>query len=904
MLSPADGLDHSLDLPYRGILDMRTEQAVPVRLADYRPPDWLVETVDLDVSLDPANTVVRARLRLKPNPQAAAPAPVVLDGDDLQLRAIKLDGETLAADAFVATPERLTIAQPPNRAFMLETETVLDPSANTKLMGLYRSGKTYTTQCEAEGFRRITYFPDRPDVMAVFTTRIEADKAEAPVLLANGNLIDAGDMPGSTRHFAMWHDPFPKPCYLFALVGGVLGAVEDSFTTMSGRTVALKIFVEPGKEARAEYAKDALKRAMRWDEQTFGREYDLDIFMVVAVSHFNMGAMENKGLNIFNDKAVLASYDTATDQDFMSVETIIAHEYFHNWTGNRITCRDWFQLCLKEGLTVFRDQEFTSDVRSRPVKRIADVRALRGHQFVEDAGPLAHAVRPQVYREISNFYTSTVYEKGAEVVRMLKTLLGQERFRAGMDLYFTRHDGRAATVEEFVACFADAANYDLAQFMLWYRQAGTPEVVVHSYHDADAKTLTLEIGQNVPPTPGQPAKEPMTIPIAIGFLGPDGEEREVTLADGRRLENGVVTLSKGNERFVFAGLPERPVLSLNRGFSAPVKINTNLSDGDLAFLAAHDTDPFNRWQAMQTLATAVLIDNVAAHRGNTPKRGADALVHALGAVLEQRGLEPAFAAQALTLPSEGDIAREIGRDVDPDAIFAARRDLRAEVGRKLKDVLGDHYHRMAEQGPFSPDAASAGRRALKNVCLDFMATADPAGGIARAHAQYRDADNMTDRIAALATLSHHQVPERQAALDDFYRRYEGDALIIDKWFGLQAAIPEADTLARVKSLAAHPAFSLSNPNRVRALLGNFAQSNQTQFNRRDGEGYEFCADTVLALDAINPQVSARLMTAFRSWRALEPERRDKAEAALKRVAAGASLSRDLHDIVTRTLDAG
>jgi aminopeptidase N len=883
---------------------MRTEQAVPVRLADYRPPDWLVETVNLDVSLDPTSTVVRARLRLKPNPLAPAPAPVVLDGDELQLRAIKLDGETLAPDAYVATPDGLTIPQPPHRPFVLETETVLDPSANTKLMGLYLSGKTYTTQCEAEGFRRITYFPDRPDVMSVFTTRIEADKAEAPVLLANGNLTDAGDIPGSARHFATWHDPFPKPCYLFALVGGVLGVVEDAFTTMSGRKVALKIFVEPGKEGRAEYAMGALKRAMHWDEQTFGREYDLDIFMIVAVSHFNMGAMENKGLNVFNDKAVLATHDTATDQDFGSVETIIAHEYFHNWTGNRITCRDWFQLCLKEGLTVFRDQEFTSDVRSRPVKRIADVRALRGHQFVEDAGPLAHAVRPEVYREISNFYTSTVYEKGAEVVRMLKTLLGPQQFRAGMDLYFTRHDGRAATVDEFVACFADAANYDLAQFMLWYRQAGTPEVVVQGNHDAGAKTYTLEISQTVPATPGQPVKEPMAIPIAIGFLGPDGKERPVTLADGSKLTNGVLTLTKAKERFVFAGLSERPVVSLNRGFSAPVKLTADPRDGDLAFLAAHDTDPFNRWQAMQTLATMLLIDNVAAHRANAPKRAADALVRALGAALEDRSLEPAFVAQAVTLPSEGDIAREIGHDVDPDAIFAARRELRAEVGRKLADALADTYHRMADHGPFSPDAASAGRRALKNVCLELLATADPGAGIARADTQYRDADNMTDRIAALATLSHHQVPERQAALDDFYRRYEGDALVIDKWFGLQAAIPEPDTLARVKSLTIHPAFSMSNPNRVRALIGNFAQANQTQFNRRDGEGYAFHADTMLALDAINPQVAARLMTAFRSWRALEPERRHKAETALKRVAAGTSLSRDLQDIVTRTLGTG
>jgi len=473
-----------------------------------------------------------------------------------------------------------------------------------------------------------------------------------------------------------------------------------------------------------------------------------------------------------------------------------------------------------------------------------------------------------------------------------------------MDLYFTRHDGRAATVDEFVACFADAASYDLTQFMLWYRQAGTPEVVVLGTHDAGAKTCTLEISQTVPPTPGQPVKEPMTIPIAIGFLGPDGKERPVTRADGSGLANGLITLTKAKESFVFGGLDERPVVSLNRGFSAPVKVTANRRDGDLAFLAAHDTDPFNRWEAMQSLATALLTDNVAAYRANTPKHAADALVHALGAVLGDHGLEPAFVAQAMTLPSEGDIARDIGRDVDPDAIFAARRELRAEVGRKLGAALSDAYHRMVDHGPFSPDAASAGRRALKNVCLDLMATAEHATGIARAAAQYRDADNMTDRIAALATLSHHRVPERQAAFDDFYRRYEGDALIIDKWFALQAAIPEADTLARVKSLTAHPAFSMSNPNRVRALIGNFAQANQTQFNRRDGEGYAFHADTMLALDAMNPQVAARLMTAFRSWRALEPERRAKAETALRRVAAGPSLSRDLHDIVTRTLGEG
>src|SRR5499426_430087 len=508
---------------------MRTEEARPVRLKDYRPPDWLVDTVELDVSLDPTATRVRATLALRPNGGGGAPAPLVLDGDELSLRALKLDGAALAADEFVATADRLTIAQPPQRPFRLEIETVVDPSANTQLSGLYRSGAIYCTQCEAEGFRRITYFPDRPDVMAVYTTRIEAAKAEAPVLLANGNLTASGDVPGTNRHFAIWRDPFPKPSYLFALVGGNLACVEDSFTTMSGRKVTLKIYVEPGKEARCAYAMDSLKRAMRWDETAFGREYDLDIFMIVAVSDFNMGAMENKGLNVFNDKYVLASADTATDADFAHIEAVIAHEYFHNWTGNRITCRDWFQLCLKEGLTVFRDQEFTSDERSRPVERIKDVRRLREHQFVEDAGPLAHPVRPTLYHEINNFYTKTVYEKGAEVVRMLQVLLAPQQFRKGMDLYFTRHDGEAATIEQFVQCFADVSGADLTQFMLWYSQAGTPEVVATGSYDAHAQTYCLDLAQSVPATPGQPSKEPMVVPLAIGLVGRAGRDLPLKL---------------------------------------------------------------------------------------------------------------------------------------------------------------------------------------------------------------------------------------------------------------------------------------------------------------------------------------------------------------------------------------
>jgi aminopeptidase N len=883
---------------------MRTEQSPPVCLQDYRPPDWLVETVDLDVSLDPKATRVRATLALKPNPQAAAPAPLVLDGDGLDLRSLKLDGAVLAPELYVADRDRLTIAQPPPRPFRLEIETVLDPSANSRLMGLYRSGATYCTQCEAEGFRRITYFPDRPDVMAVYTTRVEADRADAPVLLANGNLIASGEVAGTARHFATWHDPFPKPSYLFALVGGRLGCVEDSFRTMSGREVALRIFVEPGKEARCAYAMDALKRAMRWDEEAFGREYDLDTFMIVAVSDFNMGAMENKGLNVFNDKFVLASPATATDTDFAAIEAVIAHEYFHNWTGNRITCRDWFQLCLKEGLTVFRDQEFSADQRSRPVERISDVRGLRAHQFVEDAGPLAHPVRPSLYHEINNFYTTTIYEKGAEVVRMLKTLLGPEQFRRGMDLYFDRHDGEAATVEHFVQCFADAGSRNLDQFMLWYSQAGTPEVVVNGTYLSATRSYRLEVAQTVPPTPGHANKEPMVIPLALGLVGRDGRDMPLRLADGRRIERGIVALTRSAETFEFTDVNEAPVPSLNRGFSAPIRLVANLAPDDLRFLAAHDNDPFNRWQAVQMLATRLLVDNVAALRAGATARNDPGLLAALGAILADARLEPEFVAQVLTPPGEADIAREIGRDIDPDAIFAARSALRAAIGAHLARELSDRYRGLGDGSPYRPDAAGAGRRALRNVCLDLLVAAQQGDAVALAVAQYQAADNMTDRLAALVTLSLRDVPERPGVLADFYTRYGSDPLIVDKWLALQATIPEPATLARVKTLTAHAAFSFANPNRVRALIGSFAMANQTQFNRADGGGYEFLVDTVLALDPKNPQVAARLLSAMKSWRVLEPGRRALAQAALRRVAAAPALSRDVTDIAARALGDG
>jgi aminopeptidase N len=878
---------------------MRTDIHPPILLKDYRPPDWLVETVMLKVSLHPSQTNVRATLALKPNAQTAA-APLVFDGDGLSLVSLKIDGTVLAPDGYVATPDKLTIPQVPNQPFTLEIETLVDPTANSQLSGLYRSSGTYCTQCEAEGFRRITYFPDRPDVMAVYTTRIEADKAEAPVLLANGNLIESGDMPGG-RHFAVWNDPHPKPAYLFAMVGGNLGHVEDTFVTMSGRQVVLRIYVEPGKESRCGYAMEALKRSMRWDETAFGREYDLDIFMIVAVSDFNMGAMENKGLNVFNDKYVLATPDTATDTDFAQIEAVIAHEYFHNWTGNRITCRDWFQLCLKEGLTVFRDQEFSSDMRSRPVKRISDVRNLRSTQFIEDAGPLAHPVRPELYKEINNFYTTTIYEKGAEVVRMVDCLIGPEKFRAGMDLYFQRHDGEAATVEQFIQCFADVSSRDMTQLMLWYSQAGTPEVTVATRYDAARKTCTLECRQSLAPTPNQPDKKPMVIPLVTGLVAKDGRDMPLVLANGKAVERGVLELTEPSHTFEFTGIAERPVPSINRGFSAPIKLVTDLDTGDLAFLAAHDNDAFNRWQALQTVSTRLLIDNVAALRAGKTPRGDDKLIEAVTAILNDATLEPAFVALALVPPGEGDIAREIGKDIDPDAIFRARKTLRADIGDKLGPALTAVYDGLAIKGLYSPEAKDAGKRALRNVALDLLAATGKPDAIARAAKQYDTADNMTDRMAALATLSLHEGPAREGALADFYKRFADNALVVDKWFSLQAMSPEPGTLGKVSELTAHPAFSFANPNRVRSLIGAFAQSNPTQFNRADGAGYNFVADVILSLDPKNPQLAARMATAFRTWRTLETGRRAKAEAALMQIKAAPNLSRDLSDIVERAL---
>jgi aminopeptidase N len=877
---------------------MRSEEPRAIRLSDYRPPDYLIDKVDLDVVLDGDRTFVTSVLDVRPNPDGRAGAPLVLDGDGIALHApLLLDNTEVPADRFSETPDALTLHAPPQRPFRLKIVTRLDPAANTKLMGLYRTGAAYCTQCEAEGFRRITYFSDRPDVLSTYRVRIEADRKEAPILLANGNPVEVGELSGG-RHFAVWDDPWPKPSYLFALVGGDLGVVKATFTTASGRPVDLAIYVEHGKEARADYAMDALKRSMKWDEDVFGREYDLDVFNIVAVSDFNMGAMENKGLNVFNDKYVLASAETATDGDYSGIEAVIAHEYFHNWTGNRITCRDWFQLCLKEGLTVFRDQEFTADMRSRPVERISDVRGLRAVQFPEDAGPFAHPVRPDTYREINNFYTATVYEKGAEVIRMLKTLIGADAFRRGMDLYFERHDGQAATIEQFIACFAEASGRDLTQFHRWYSQAGTPEVAVTASWDETKSTYTLNAVQTVPKTPGQDVKEPMVVPLAFGLLGPDGRD---IAAETDGAENGLLVLTRSEHSFTFTGLKARPVPSINRGFSAPIKLTADISNEDLLFLAQHDSDPFNRWQALQTAGTRALLRSVEAIRKHGKPVEEPRLGEAFALALADDTLDPALLAQLLALPSETDIAREIATDVDPDAIHTARRTLKRALARNVHDTLVKRYGSLDDPGPYSPDAASAGRRALRGVVLDLLCADQDDASAARAFAHFTGADNMTDRMTGLAVLSSIDRPARETAFAEFYRRYAGDALVLDKWLSLQAAIPEAGTLERVKGLMGHEAFSMTNPNRVRSLIGAFATGNPTQFNRADGTGFDFVAEVVIELDPRNPQVAARLLGAFRSWKALEPQRRARAETALRRIGAIKPLSPDVSDLVTRAL---
>src|SRR5262245_50432444 len=882
-------------------MDQSTRQ--PKLLKDYVPPNYLVDTVELDFALDPKATRVKSKLCLRPNPKvSAAGRPLVLDGKGIVLQSLALDGKPLGLDDYRLAEKSLTILGVPDGPFSVETMTSCDPEANTALSGLYRSRGTYCTQCEPEGFRRITFFIDRPDVLAIYTVRIEADAETAPVLLSNGNPVSAGKVPGTARHFAIWHDPHPKPSYLFALVGGNLAQVPDRFTTASGRNVALNIYVEPSKEDRCGWAMESLKRAMRWDEERFGREYDLDVFNIVAVSDFNMGAMENKGLNIFNDKLVLARPDTASDADYGAIEGVIAHEYFHNWTGDRVTCRDWFQLCLKEGLTVFRDQEFTADMRSGPVKRILDVRALKNRQFPEDAGPLAHPVRPASYIEINNFYTATVYDKGAELCRMLQTLLGREGFRQGLDLYFERHDGEAATVEDFVAAMADSSGRDLSQFMLWYNQAGTPELACSLDYDARSKQARLSVNQVVPPTPGQARKEPMPIPLKLGLLGSNGDDLPLKLAGGTPLSDGLIEVTGREQTFTFADVPTAPIPSLLRGFSAPVRLNISLDPDQIEFLMMHDSDPFNRWQAAQSYATSLLTAAARDDGSAKPLTGKETirLAQAIGTTATETSLSAAYRAEFLKLPSESDIARELGKNVDPDAVRKAYVTLRATIGRKIQPALAEIYDTAAMSGPFSPDAESAGRRALRSATLDLLAGTGEQSEIDRALRHYREASNMTDAIAALSILSHLEA--RDEVLADFYRRWQDEPLVLDKWFAVQARATRPDSVETVQGLLSHPKFSLKNPNRVRALIGSFANGNPTGFNRADGAGYEFLASSALQIDRFNPHMAARLLGAFESWRTLEPRRQALAKSSLRQLASS-QLSTDSYEIVTKTLGA-
>jgi aminopeptidase N len=879
---------------------MRTDTGKTFRLEEYQPAPYEILQTQLLFRLDPERTRVKSRLTLKSRAGTASAAPLVLDGEELKLVSLRLDGAELGNNAYALTPDALTLHELPAGEFTLEIETEISPAANKALSGLYLAEDIYCTQCEAEGFRRMTYFYDRPDALSVYSVRIEAKKSAAPVLLSNGNLTASGDLEDG-RHFAEWHDPHPKPSYLFALVGADLGVIGDEFVTASGRKVELRIYVEHGKERMADYAMDSLKRSMKWDEERFGREYDLDIFMIVAVSSFNMGAMENKGLNVFNDKYVLADPQTATDADYAGIEAVIAHEYFHNWTGNRITCRDWFQLCLKEGLTVYRDHEFSADQRSRAVKRIAEVRGLKANQFPEDQGPLAHPPRPRKYREINNFYTSTVYEKGSEIVRMFATVLGQDLFRKGMDLYFQRHDGQAVTIEDFVKCFEKVSGRDLSQLEQWYHQAGTPNLTVNASWDRTAKQLTLEIEQSSKATPGESRKKLLHIPVAFALFGADGKELNVASAEGAAVDGGVIHLRKKNHQIIFAGIRERPIPSLLRGFSAPVTMSFEQKQEDQLFLARHETDLFSRWQALNNVATSALIAATKSSRGGQAAIFDPALINAFGAIAADERLEPAFRALALTLPMEGDIAREIGSNVDPDAVFDGRQALQARIAAAFGAAFERQIAGLADSGPFSPDAASAGRRALKNVLLDYAALAQNNPDLAAAH--YRAAGNMTDRIAALTILSHRFPGSAEAgdALAHFESQFSATPLAMDKWFGAQAMAPGPDALAAVQSLMRHRGFSFDNPNRMRALIGAFSTSNPTGFHRSDGGGYQLLADAVLRIDRQNPQTASRLLTAMRSWRSLEAVRKSKAREALSLIAQEKSLSTDVRDIVERML---
>ena len=864
-------------------------------LADYREPDHLVDSVDMRFDLQEQETIVSSRLRMRSR-DGRAGLTLRLDGSHLELLDLRLDGEPVAGSHWRTDDSGLSIDAVP-ASFELEIKTRIHPEQNTALEGLYRSGDLFCTQCEAEGFRRITYYPDRPDVMAVFTTTVVADPARFPILLSNGDLVEDGTLEDG-RHFARWHDPYPKPGYLFALVAGDLHLHEDRHVTPSGRDVTLRLYVEHRNAGRTDHAMQALKDAMRWDEQTYGLEYDLDTYMVVAVDDFNMGAMENKGLNVFNTVCVLADAETSTDQDFTTVEAVIAHEYFHNWTGNRVTCRDWFQLSLKEGLTVYREHQFCADMHSADVQRINEVRMLRTAQFPEDAGPMAHPVRPDRYAEISNFYTATVYQKGAEVIRMYRSLLGEAGYRRGIDLYFQRHDGQAVTCDDFRAAMADANGADLEQFGLWYSQAGTPLLTVRDHYDPERGRYTLRVQQECPETPGQSDKQPMHMPLTLGLLDQSGNELPLRLADEETASGNerVMELRQREHVFEFTDVPEQPVPSLLRGFSAPVRLDYPWTDEQLAFLMAHDADGFCRWEAGQQLATNVMLRALeAAQAVSLP----DSLSVAIGRVLDAADEDPALAAETLMLPSETVLAEQC-EVVDVEAIHRVRQELKRCIQDAHADRLFTVYRAMAED-QFSLSGASMGRRALRNLCLDYLMNGDQ--GVALANQQYRSATTMTEKLGALALLCHQQDAERDGVLQDFARRWADEPLVMNKWFRVQAMSEREDAPELVEALMQHPAFTLRNPNRVRSLIGAFAQGNPLRFHRADGKGYRLLADSIVELNDINPQVAARVLLPLTRWRRQDATRQGLMREQLERIGNTPTLSKDVRDVVDRSLRA-
>ena len=886
---------------------MRTDSSPPtIFRKDYTPPAFLVDTVELGFDLHPERTVVANRIVMRHNP-ASRLRDIVLHGEDIELVQLRMNGKLLAKGEYELDHATLTIRKAPAQV-VLEIETLCAPVQNTTLSGLYVSNGNFFTQCEAEGFRRITYFPDRPDVMAKYTVMLRADKAAYPVLLSNGNLIEEGDL-GDGRHYAKWEDPFKKPSYLFALVAAKLVCQEETFKLADGRDVLLQVWVEEGNLDKTDYAMQSLKNSIRWDEERFNLELDLDRFMIVAVGDFNMGAMENKGLNIFNTKFVLANPRTATDIDYAGIEAVVGHEYFHNWTGNRVICRDWFQLSLKEGLTVFRDQEFSADMigtdSGRAVTRIDQVRTLRQAQFPEDAGPMSHPVRPDSFVEINNFYTVTVYEKGAEVVRMYQTLLGRDGFRKGMDLYFERHDGQAVECDDFRAAMADANGRDLRQFERWYSQAGTPVVTARTRYDAVKRNFDIILSQRCAPSAGQQDKLPFHIPVAVGLLGASGKDLPLTLEGGTHAKGAttvVLELTEQEQIFRFRNVDERPTPSILRDFSAPVVLEYDYTDAELLHLFSHDSDPVNRWEAGQRLAMERLLKltaQVAAAGGGDAALKLDpTFINAQRAVLTDATLDPAFRELALILPSETIIAEQMDV-VDPQAIHTARQFMRRTIGAALKSELLAQYHANETPGAYSPDALSAGKRALRNLCLSYLMVAPDMAELKLAQQQFEKATNMTDRSAALVAMIHSGA-EAGPYLKNFYEDFENEALVIDKWFAMQAAAPTT-TVAAVRKLMEHPAFTLKNPNRARSLIFNFTNANPSQFHAADGSAYDFWAEHVIKLDAINPQVAARLARAMDRWRRYAPALQAKMKQALEKVASRAKLSNDVLEVVSKAL---